>query len=215
MTGGPSTKASEKDGSARKSWPKDIEARLAKAGWTVDEREDEDVDGWPSLFMKLQKGGDDDARAAKVWIDAFGEPLEGQPKPRVDVGKGALLRFAWQPSAPAQEGPDLAGFSRDVLAVAAPDKATDRLFNTDGFDRALAKWGMAISPGSGGGRARGDVIFNHRRANAKDGGALAIEVVHFPKALEKGTARLLGTTLVAVQADRPATATAILAALGG
>jgi hypothetical protein len=195
------------------SW-KDMEARLVKAGWTIGTSED-NGDDWPSRHIKMEKGKDDDYRSATVWIDALGEPLEGKPKPHVEMGKGALIRFGWDPTDAKKPAPDVAGFAKDIVAITAPEKATDGLFNDQKYDDAVKKWGMTgPSSGSGGRLSPAEVIFNHRSPGT-DGGTLRIEIVHYVSPLEKGDARLFGKTLVSVLVDDEATKKAIFAALGG
>jgi hypothetical protein len=200
--------------SAKAASLKDMEARLVKAGWEIGTSDDPGHD-WPSRYIKMEKGKDDDYRSATVWIDALGEPLEGKPKPHVEMGKGALIRFGWDPTDAKKPAPDVAGFAKDIVAVAAPEKATDDLFNNQKYDEAVKKWGMTGASNSPGGRlSPADVVFNHRSPGT-DGGTLRIEIVHYVEPLQKGDVRLFGTTLVGVQADDEATKKAIFDALGG
>jgi hypothetical protein len=156
-----------------------------------------------------------DYRRAKVWVDALGEPLEGKPKPHIEMDKGAFIRFGWEPSDATKPAPDIAGFAKDIVAIAAPEKATDELFGSLKCDEAVKKWGMAGADGSPGGRvSNAGVVFNHRTPS-KDGGLLHTEIVHFKKAVEEGDVRLFGTTLVSVDADDAATKKAIFDAIGG
>lgn len=189
----------------------DVVPALTKAGWTITTNDVDDQDGWPSRYVKLEKGADNDFRSATMWIDAFGEPSGSQSKPVVEIGKGALIRFAATPI-PGKPAFDARAFAKDILAVTPPEKATDGLFNSDGYDRALKKHGLSSGSTSGGRVSPGGVVFNHRAPTTKDGGSIAVEIVHYQKALESGAVTLLGTTLVTVTGD-PAATKEILAAL--
>ncbi|MDI1429152.1 hypothetical protein [Polyangium sorediatum] len=189
------------------------EERLKKAGWTIESSEDQG-ENWRSLYLKITKGKDDDQRSARVWIDAFAEASEGAPKPAITTGKGALIRFGWEPQ-DKKPAPDLAPFAKDVAAICPPEKATDELFNDTKFDDAVKKWGLTNSGSRSGGRlSASGVVYNHRFLSG-EAGTLAIEIVHFDKAVADGDTRLVGTTLVAVDADDEATKKELYGILSG
>ena len=182
----------------------DIVPALTKAGWTITSNDLDDQDGWPSRYVKLEKGADDNFRSATMWIDALGEPSGKQAKPTVEIGKGALIRFAMTPSSGKAAPFDVAAFAKDIVAVTPPEKATDGLFNSSGYDGALKKHGLSAGSTSGGRVSPGGVVFNHRAPMTKDSVSVAVEIVHFQKGLDSGAVKLLGTTLVTVTGDAAA-----------
>jgi hypothetical protein len=188
---------------------KGAEERLVAAGWKIESNQAGEQD-WSSHYLKIQKGEDDAFRSAKVWVDALGESsAPGAPKPVLTLGNRALIRFGWAPSADKKPAPDLARFAKDVAEITSPDRATDELFNHPKFSQAVTKWGLREDGGRSGGRVSpSDVVYNHRFLEG-DTGTLAIEVVFFAKAIEKGDARMIGTTLIAVEADDDATRKAL------
>lgn len=199
-------------GASQAASTKELEARLQKAGWTIKSSED-DGDDWPSRYIKMEKGEDDDFQRATVWIDAFGDAHEGKPKPHVVVGKGALIRFGWDPSDPSKPAVDVAGFAKDIVALTPPELATDNLFSTLKFDEVVKKWGMGgADSGSGGRVSQAGVVFNHRTPMS-EAGTVRMEIVHYQRPLESGDVRLFGTTLVSVGTDDAKTKKAILDAL--
>lgn len=180
----------------------DVKAKLEKAGWTLRTDDADDADGWPSRYIKMEKAKGDDVLTATLWVDAFGEPMHGEPKPHVEVGKGALMRFGAERVA-GKGAPDLAAFAKDVVAILPPEKATDgHLFTDPAFEKAVTKHGLSgAQSGSGGRSSPTGVVFNHRTPSVKGGGQVAIEIVHYARAVETGAARLFGTTLVSVDAS--------------
>ncbi|TKD06414.1 hypothetical protein [Polyangium fumosum] len=193
---------------------KGAEERLKKAGWTIESSEDQH-ENWSSLYIDVKKGKDDDQRSATIWIDAFAETVEGAPKPELTMGKGALIRFGWEPTLDKKPAPALAPFVKDVAAISTPEKATDNLFSDTKFGDAVKKWDLAeMGDRSGGRLSPSGVVYNHRFL-AGDAGVLAIETVYYEKAIAEGTARLVGTTLVAVKADDDATKKELYDILGG
>jgi len=195
---------------------KDAEARLKKAGWTIDSSEPGDED-WPSLYIKLSKSEGEDTRYATVWVDSLGESAhEGAPAPHLTMGNGALIRLGWAPSADKKPAPDLAAYAKDVAAIDTPENATDNhLLTGTKFSDAAQKWGLTKNGSRGGGRvSNAGVVFNHAFLDG-EAGTLAVEIVHYKGAVEKGEARLVGKTLISVDADDDATKKALYAALGG
>lgn len=179
----------------------DVLPALTKAGWTVVSDEADDRDGWPSHYVKLEKGKDDDTRSATLFIDALGQG-EGGAKAHVEVGKGALIRFAFRPTPSGKDTFDVAAFAKDIVGVTPPEKATDGLFNSSAYDKTVAKHGLTGASNQPGGRlSPAGVVFNHRTPNTKGGGSVAIEIVHYQKSLEEGATKLYGTTLVSVTGD--------------
>lgn len=187
--------------------PKVAEERLRAAGWTF-EAPDASDDDWQSTYLKVEKGKDDNVVSAKVWIDAFSETAsEGGPKPVLTMGKSALVRVGWAPeSGTKKPAPDLAAISKDIAAVCAPEKVTDDFFfGLSKLDEAAKKWKVTNNGARGGGRmALSGVVYNYRFLDG-EGGTVVIHDVVFGDAVKKGDAKLVGNTLVAVDADDDAT----------
>ncbi|MDI1450942.1 hypothetical protein [Polyangium sp. 6x1] len=193
---------------------KGLEERLTKAGWKIESNEDLEQN-WPSHYLKITKGEENDQRSAQVWIDALGEAVEGAPKPELTTGKGAMIRFGWEPTSDKKPAPALAPFAKDVAAICSPEKATDDLFNDSKFDDAVKKWGLTeLGSRSGGRLSPSGVVYNHRFLSG-DAGTLVIETIHYEKSLAEKEAQLVGTTLVAVSADDEATKKELYGILGG
>lgn len=196
---------------------KDVEARLKKAGWTITSSEPDSDLNWPSLYMHITKGEGDKAVSATVWVDALSESsAAGAPAPQLVLGDGALLRFGWAPGAAKKPAPDLAAYAKDISPIEKPENATDNnLFTNAKYQAAVTKWGLKNDGSRGGGRVSpSDVVYNHRFLDG-DAGTLCIEIVHYKGGVQKGEAKLVGTTLVAVQADDEATKKSVYDALSG
>lgn len=211
-TSSSSAPAAQKGGdSASAASVKDLEAKLQKAGWTFDSSEDNN-DAWPARRIEVKKEEGDVSKSATVWIEDLGTSLGGKPKPHIVVGKGALLRFVWDPRDAAKPAVDLVGLAKDIVAITPPEKATDDLGRSEKYGETLKKWGLSAGSGNGSLATNADVIFNNRTAS-NDAGTVVLDIVHYQKALEEGRAKLLGMTLVSVWAKESATAKEVLAAL--
>ncbi len=196
--------------------PKVAEDRLKAAGWTIDSSEPGE-DPWPSTYVKITKGKDDKAVSATLWIDALGEPNQKGPKPVITMGKDALVRVGWTPATDSKTpAPDLAVIAKDIAAVSTPEKVTDDFFfGLSKLDEAAKKWKVKDDGSRGGGRAAPTgTVFNYRFLDG-DGGTLSIHDVVFGEAVKKGGVRLVGTTVVGVDADDDATKKKLLDILAG
>src|SRR5690349_14824431 len=94
---GDSANAAAKGGQGGVASAANVEARLTKAGFTIESKEDNGFN-WPSLYIKVEKTAGEDTHRATIWFDAMGEATEGAPKPVITAGKDAFLRFGWEPS---------------------------------------------------------------------------------------------------------------------
>jgi hypothetical protein len=182
--------------------PKVAEDRLKAAGFTISSSEPGD-DDWQSTYMKVEKGTDDKAVSATIWIDALGTTSSKDgPKPVITMGKDALFRVGWAPAEGKKGAPDLAAIAKDVAKVATPEKATDDFFFGLGkLDEAAKSWKVTEESSRSGGRgAPSGVVYNYRFLS-NENGTLVLQDVVFGEAVKKGGTKLVGNTLVAVDAS--------------
>lgn len=187
----------------------DLEARLKKAGWTVDESQEMDVD-YKRLQVRLSKQEGDKGVDADVNVLYLAEPYDAKlPKAVVQAGKKAALRVAWIPSEEGKKGPDLAAIKKDILAKAPPEKVKDDVFFKD-FDKLAESWKLTNDGSRGGGSSWGPVFQNYRWLNG-DGGTVSIHVVE----LGEGASAVVGDTVVWVESEDQALAKKVLAQATG
>jgi hypothetical protein len=187
----------------------DLEARVKKAGWTVDGSEEMDVE-YKRLRVRLSKQEGDKSLSADVNVLYLTEPFEPKnPKAVVQANDKGALRVAWVPDEGAKKGPDLEAIKKDILAKAPPEKVTDDVFFKD-FDKLVAKWKLTDQSSRGGGSTWGAVFQNYRYLSG-EGGTVSIHAV----GLGKGAAKIVGTNVVWVDADDDALAQKVLAIVTG
>lgn len=195
----------------------DVEARLQKAGWTVESSETlSDLD-WPAVFIQAKKGNEDNMVSARLWVDSLGDSsTPGAPRPELIRGEGAFIRLGWEPGASKKPGPDLAAYAKQIAPILKPEEATDKhLFSEPKYDAAVKTWNLREESSRSGGRAApSGAVFNHRFLS-NDDGTLNIEIIHFKESLAKGDVQLNGTTLVAVECEDAAARKSLYQALSG
>ncbi len=181
--------------------PKIAEDRLKAAGFTISSSEPGDED-WQSTYMKVEKGADEKAVSATIWIDALGtSAAKDAPRPVITLGDGALVRVGFTPNEGKKGAPDLAAIAKDVAKVAAPGKVTKELFFGLGkLEEAAKRWKVTEESSRSGGRsAPSGVVYNYRFLSNEDG-TLVIDDVDYGAAVKKGGTKLVGDTFVAVDA---------------